>query len=126
MPRKFVMKKKVLIVDDVADIRTMMKILVERYGYEAFTADDGYEAIEMVKNNHPDLILMDLMMPILDGVVAVEVIRKLEEVNEIPIIALTAYTDIYQNKAIEAGCNEVLQKPLNFSKLKPLLNQYLH
>jgi two-component system, OmpR family, alkaline phosphatase synthesis response regulator PhoP len=119
------MKKKVLIVEDVADIRSMMKILVECYGYQAITADDGYEAIEKVKKHHPDLILMDLMMPVLDGVVAVEIIRKIEDANEIPIIAMTAYTDFYQDKAVEAGCNEVIRKPLNFSRLKPLLKQYL-
>ena len=119
------MKKKVLIVEDLDDIRSMMKILVECYGYQAITADDGYEAIEKVKEYHPDLILMDLMMPVLDGVVAVEIIRKLENINEIPIIALTAYNELYQSKALEAGCNEVLSKPLNFSNLKPLLNQYL-
>jgi|SRR5215213_4275160 len=120
------MKKNVLIVEDVADIRAMMKIMVELYGYQAITADDGYEAIEKVKNHCPDLILMDMMMPVLDGVVAVKIIRNLEETNEIPIIALTAYNELYRTKALEAGCNEVIGKPLNFDNLKPLLNQYLH
>ena len=120
------MKKKVLIVEDVADVRAMMRILVECYGYQAITADDGYEAIQKVKNHHPDLILMDLMMPILDGIVATEIIRNLEEKSEIPIIALTAYNDLYQKKAIEAGCNEVIEKPLSLDRLKPLLKHYLH
>ena len=120
------MKKKVLIVEDMPDIRAMMKILVEWYGYRAITADDGYEAIERVKNDRPDLVLMDLMMPVLDGVVATEIIRNLEEISEIPIIALTAYGDLYQKKAIEAGCTEVLEKPLNLDKLQPLLNHYLY
>jgi CheY-like chemotaxis protein len=120
------MKKKVLIVEDVADVRAMMKILVECYGYQAITADDGYEAIEKVKAHQPDLVLMDLMMPVLDGVIATRIIRNLEQINEIPIIALTAYNDLYQKKAIEAGCNEVIEKPLDLEKLKPLLNQYLY
>ena len=120
------MKKKVLIVEDVADVRAMMKILVEWQGYQVITADDGYEAIEMVRDYHPDLILMDLMMPVLDGVVATEIIRNLEENNEIPIIALTAYHDIYQKKAIKAGFDAVITKPLNLDKLKPLLRHYLH
>ncbi|HEY8561426.1 MAG TPA: response regulator [Pyrinomonadaceae bacterium] len=119
------MKKKVLIVEDVADVRAMMKILVEAYGYEAVTADDGYEAIEKVRENRPDLILMDLMMPVLDGVMATSIIRNIEGKNEIPIIALTAYNDIYRKKAINAGCDAVITKPLNLDRLQPLLNHYL-
>jgi CheY-like chemotaxis protein len=121
-----IMKKKVLIVEDVADVRAMMKILVECYGFEAITADDGYEAIEMAKEHQPDLILMDLMMPVLDGVMATSIIRNIEGKNEIPIIALTAYHDIYQKKAIAAGCDAVITKPLNLDRLQPLLNHYLH
>ena len=120
------MKKKVLIVEDVADVRAMMKILVECYGYQAITADDGYEAIQKVKEHRPDLVLMDLMMPILDGVMAVSIIRNIEGNNEIPIIALTAYHDLYQRKAIEAGCDAVIEKPLSLDRLQPLLNHYLH
>ena len=113
-------------MEDVADVRAMMKILVECYGYQAITARDGSEAIEKVKDLQPDLVLMDLTMPILNGILATEIIRNLGEVNEIPIIALTAYNDLYQKKAIEAGCNEVIEKPLSLDKLQPLLNQYLH
>jgi CheY-like chemotaxis protein len=119
------MKKIVLIAEDVADVRMMMKILLEYYGYETIVATDGYDAIEKVKEFHPDLILMDLMMPVLDGVVAVEIIRNLDEDAKVPIIALTAYNDISGKRAMEAGCNEVIKKPLDFRNLKPLLNQYL-
>lgn len=120
------MKKKVLIVEDAADVRAMMKILVECYGFQAITADDGYEAIEKVKQYRPDLVLMDLMMPVLDGVMATEIIRNMDEKNEIPIIALTAYHDLYQKRAIAAGCNEVIEKPLSLDRLQPLLNHYLN
>jgi CheY-like chemotaxis protein len=120
------MQKTVLIVEDVADLRLMMKMLVERYGYQAITADDGYEAIEKVKESCPDLILMDLMMPVLDGAVAVEIIRNLDGARKVPIIALTGFNEIYAQRAVEAGCNEVIKKPLDFRNLKPLLSQYLH
>jgi CheY-like chemotaxis protein len=120
------MKKKILIVEDVADVRAMMKILVETYGFEAITADDGYEAIEKVRKHEPDLVLMDLMMPVLDGVMATSIIRNIEGKTEIPIIALTAYHEIYQKKAVEAGCDAVITKPLNLDKLQPLLHHYLH
>jgi CheY-like chemotaxis protein len=120
------MKKKVLIVEDVADVRAMMKILVEMYGYQAITADNGYDAIEKLKMHNPDLVLMDLMMPVLDGVMATEIIRNLEEKPDVPIIALTAYNDLYRKRAITAGCDAVITKPLNFDRLQPLLKHYLN
>ena len=120
------MKKKVLIVEDVADVRAMMKILVEMYGYRAITADDGYDAIEKLKAHNPDLVLMDLMMPVLDGVMATEIIRNLGETHDIPIIALTGYNELYGKKAMKAGCDAVITKPLNFDRLQPLLDHYLN
>jgi CheY-like chemotaxis protein len=119
------MSKKVLIVEDVADLRRMMKILVELYGYETDVAADGYEAIEKVKDSRFDLILMDLMMPVLDGAVAVDIIQNVEGIKDVPIIGLTAYPDIYAYRALEAGCDRVIPKPLDFKKLKPLLSQYI-
>ena len=118
------MSKTVLIVEDMADIRMIMKILIESYGYKTITANDGYEAIEKVKEYHPDLVLMDIMMPILDGLNATKIIRQFND-DTVPIVAVTAYGKTYYQKAIEAGCNEVLGKPLDFDNLKPLLNQYL-
>jgi CheY-like chemotaxis protein len=118
------MPKMVLIVEDVADIRMIMKMLVESFGYRAITADDGYEAIEKAVEFHPDLILMDIMMPILDGIDATRIIRRINK-DKVPILAVTAYDNNYHQKALEAGCNEVLQKPLDFENFKPLLRQYL-
>jgi CheY-like chemotaxis protein len=118
------MAKTVLIVEDVADIRLMMKMLVTSYGYRVLTANDGYEALEKFKEYHPDLILMDLMMPVLDGVMATKIIRDLGE-DKVPILAVTAYDTLYQQRAIEAGCDDVIPKPVDFERLKPLLGQYL-
>ena len=116
------MKKKVLIVEDVADVRAMMKILVECYGYQAITADDGYEAIEKIRKYHPDLVLMDLMMPVLDGIVATQIIRNLEETSEIPIIALTASVMESTREACRAaGIDHFLAKPVEPHVLRALL-----
>ena len=120
------MSKKVLIVEDYADIRAMMKFFVKHQGYQVIEAGDGYEAIEKVKEHHPDLILMDIAMPVLDGVTATEIIRDFYDTKNVPIIALTAYDELYQQKAIKAGCNEVISKPIEFDKIEPLLKQYLH
>lgn len=119
-------KKKVLIAEDYADIRTMMKILVRTYGYEVIEARDGSEAIEKAKEHQPDFIFMDLMMPVLDGITATRVIREIESCGEVPIVAVTAYERSFFNKALEAGCNEVIEKPLKFDSLGSLLNQYLY
>ena len=118
-------KKRVLIAEDYADVRQMMKIMVEFYGYEAIEASDGYEAVEKTIKSHPDMILMDISMPVMDGLAATEAIRRREVTKRIPIIAVTAYGDLYSDQAREAGCNSVVAKPINFEELKPLLDQYL-
>jgi CheY-like chemotaxis protein len=119
------MSKKVLVVEDHEDIRKMMKILLEIYGYDVLEAQDGLEAVENVRQYHPDLILMDLAMPVMDGIMAAKAIRKDREFDDVPILAVTGYGKDYAQKAIESGCDEVLQKPLNFNRLRPLLSQYL-
>ncbi|HEX8369410.1 MAG TPA: response regulator [Pyrinomonadaceae bacterium] len=119
------MQKKILIAEDYADIRLMMKMLVRGYGYEVIEAADGYEAVEKVKQHHPDLILMDLSMPIMNGLTATEIIRTFDGMQTIPIIAVTAYGNSFYSRAMRAGCTEVLSKPLDFETLQPLLSQYL-
>jgi len=119
------MPKTVMIVEDYADVRMMMKILIRSHGYIVIEAADGFEALEKSVQYHPDLILMDLAMPIMDGATATRLIRKIEGCENISIVALTAYSNTSFNKAIEAGFDDVLIKPLHFEKLEPLLNHYL-
>ncbi|MCU1287816.1 MAG: circadian input kinase [Acidobacteria bacterium] len=119
------MPKTVLIVEDYADIRTMMKFLLQRFGYDVIEAADGNEAVESVKRNHPDLILMDLSLPNMDGLTATQIIRKFDGFGKVPIIAVTAYGNSYYRRAIEAGCDDLINKPLDFNNLEPILEQYL-
>jgi len=119
------MSKKILIAEDYVDIRLMMKMLVRSYGYEVLEAGDGYEAVEQVRQHHPDLILMDLSMPVMNGLAATEIIRTFDGMERLPIIAVTAYGDFFYKKAMQAGCSAVLSKPLDFNTLEPLLSQYL-
>lgn len=116
--------KTVLIVEDYPDVRMMMKIMIQHCGYNVLEASDGYEAVETVKKHHPDLIFMDLSMPVMDGLTATQIIRKSENCPDVPIIALTAFGDLYYEEAIKAGCNEVINKPMNFDKLEPIIEQY--
>jgi CheY-like chemotaxis protein len=118
------MSKKVLVVEDHADIRKMMKIMLEFQGFDVIEASDGYEAVELAVDEPPDVILMDMAMPVLDGVYSTRALRQHEELEDVPIIALTAYGDFYDSRARDAGCTDVLHKPIDFSALKPLVEQY--
>ena len=118
-------KVMVLVAEDHADIRLLMRIYLESFGYEVIEAADGLRAVETAVEAKPDLILMDIAMPVLDGVQAASAIREHEELAEVPIVALTAYGDIYNEKARAAGCNDVIQKPLDFEQLKPIIQRYV-
>jgi len=118
--------KKILIVEDYEDVRRMMKIYLTRSGYQVIEARDGYEAVEKAIEARPDMILMDIAMPILDGIDAVQAIRQHADLAEIPIVALSAYGDFYRERAYRVGCNDVLQKPVNLDLLPPLVKRYIH
>jgi CheY-like chemotaxis protein len=119
------MMKKVLIVEDYEDTREFMKILLESYGYRVIEAADGIEALDRVKQYHPDLILMDISLPLVDGLTATRAIRAFKTDSKVPIIAVTAFGKSYYNKAIEAGCNDLIDKPIDFDNLEPILKSYL-
>lgn len=119
------MKKKILIVEDYAGVRNFMKFLIESSGYEVLEARDGEKAVESVLQEQPDLVLMDLSMPIMDGLEATKEIKRLDGMAKLPIIAVTAHGESYYERALEAGCDSLINKPLDMSTLEPVLNQYL-
>lgn len=119
------MPKKVLIAEDYADTRSFMKFLIESYGYEALEAKDGQQAVDAVRQQHPDLVLMDLAMPVMDGLTATRVIRSFDGMATLPIIAVTAHGQSFYKQALEAGCDDLINKPLDFDALEPVLHQYL-
>ncbi len=120
------MSKKILVVEDYEDIRSFMKYLLEDRGYQVYEAGDGIEAFDKFKQEHPDLILMDISMPQVDGLTATRAIRELEADGvHIPIIAVTAFGKLYYRKAIEAGCDELIDKPVDFDSIESVLHQYL-
>ena len=119
------MSKIILIVEDYVDARTMMKYLLQGYGYQIIEAADGKEGVEVAKQFQPNLILMDMSMPVMDGLEATRIIRKLDGFSKIPIIAVTAYGNSYYRQALEAGCDDLINKPLDFKHLERLLEQYL-
>ena len=119
------MAKTILIVEDFKDTRVLMKFLLEDLGYQVLEAEDGWKAVESVKRKVPDLILMDMALPNTDGLSATKIIRQIKETSRIPIIAFTASGEFIHKQAIEAGCDDMINKPIDFAVLKPVLNQYL-
>ncbi|MEO8574275.1 MAG: response regulator [Pyrinomonadaceae bacterium] len=118
------MAKKILLVEDHADIRNMMVTYLQLNKYEVIEASNGYDAIQQALNHKPDIILMDIAMPVLDGISSTRAMRENDELAQIPIVCLTAYGEFYRERAKLAGCNDVLQKPIDFRKLDALLWQH--
>jgi two-component system response regulator len=116
----------VLLVEDTEDNRFMMRRLLEMSGYRVIEAMNGEEAVKLAKTGSPQLILMDLSLPVIDGLAATRLIRKLPEFESIPIIAVSAHdTSDFQAEAVEAGCNSYVTKPIDFTQLETLIEQLL-
>lgn len=117
--------KKILIVEDVEFNRDLLVQLLEE-DYEIFAAVDGAADIELAERERPDLILMDLSLPVIDGWQATRHIKAIEALQHIPIIALTAHAMTGDEaKAREAGCDDYLSKPIDEDLLFEKLGQFL-
>ena len=116
----------VMVVDDDKDIREMLKVTLYAHGYTVLEAANGLEAVQLVKRACPDMILMDLEMPVLDGFAATRLIREVRETCDVPIVACSAHgTPAYRLRAFAAGCNDYLTKPIDFVQLNNLLGRIL-
>lgn len=108
----------ILVVDDYQDNRTLLSAWLRAKGYKVVEAKDGREGVTQANRSNPDLILMDLAMPELDGVEATRQIRQRNVFARTPIFAISAYaTHDVKDDALAAGCNEVLAKPLDLDSL---------
>lgn len=117
-------KPLVLLVEDFDDARFMMRLLLESAGYQVLEAKDGREAVELARQDQPDLILMDLSLPIIDGLSATQLIRRIPGMEQTPIVALTAHTEReFRERAYAAGCNDFVGKPVDFDQLESLLRK---
>jgi CheY-like chemotaxis protein len=119
------MQKKVLVVEDVEDSRVMIRHMIEQHGASVIEAAGAYEAIEKAEEFQPDLILMDIGLPLLDGLSTASLIKKLKDLDTTPIVAVTGYRDILE-QAKRAGCSDVLYKPIDQPALNELLNKHLN
>ena len=117
----------VLLVEDTEDNRFMMRRLLEMTGYRVIEAMNGEEAVKLAQAESPSLILMDLSLPVIDGLAATRLIRKLPDLELTPIIAVSAHdTSDFQSEAIEAGCDTYVTKPIDFNELELLIAKLLH
>jgi CheY-like chemotaxis protein len=116
---------KVLIVEDFDDTRELLKLLVRSHGCDTAEATNGREAVALATSEQPDLILMDLNLPILDGWEATRRIHLANTTSHIPIVAISAqcYGD-WKERALDAGARECLEKPVNFATVDNLLKRY--
>jgi two-component system cell cycle response regulator DivK len=117
---------RVLIVEDNVDNRTLIKDLLGAMDYVVFEATDGVEGVEKALDKIPDLILMDLSLPLKDGWAATRELKAHPDVSHIPIIALTAHAMVGdRERALEAGCDDYVSKPINLNELLDKIQLYL-
>ena len=117
---------KILIVEDNEMNLDMLSRRLERRGYEVLIATDGATGVTMAKNDKPDLILMDMSLPVMDGWEATRQIKADDNVKAIPVIALTAHAIAGdREKALAAGCDEYESKPVKFPRLLAKIQEFL-
>lgn len=120
------MKRKVLLVEDNPQNRYLITFLLEKSGYEVVIAEDGEEAVEAVPQHLPDVILMDVQLPKIDGYEATRRIKSDERFSAIPVLALTAHSMKGDRaKALEAGCDDYITKPVDIDVLLRRIEEVL-
>ncbi len=119
-------KSRILVVEDNHDNMTLIVDVLNSLEYDVLQATDGLRGVEMTENLMPDLILMDLSLPKMDGWTATRTIKAQESLKHIPIIALTAHAmKGDRERALDAGCDDYISKPINLQELASKLDEYL-
>ena len=119
--------RTILVVDDFDDTRLLLRTWLERRGFRVVEAENGIQAINKAETESPDLIIMDMQMPQLDGLSATRRIRKLKSMNSVPIVAVSAYgADQFREQALAAGCNEYVSTPFEPATLEGIIQALVH
>ena len=120
------MTKRILIIEDQEDNRAIMRDLLTGAGFELIEAVDGEEGVKLAQSEHPDLILMDIQLPVIDGYEATRQIRAIVDLKSIPIIAVTSYAlSGDEAKTREAGCDGYVAKPFSPRQLLAKVREFL-
>ena len=116
----------ILVVDDFDDTRLLLRTWLQKKGFRVVEAENGNRAIAAAESSRPDLIIMDVEMPELDGLAATRKIRELKDFAAVPIVAVSAYgADQYRDHALAAGCNEYVSTPFEPDELERLIRELL-
>ena len=114
---------KLLLVEDFEDTRLFMRLELEKLGFIVFEAENGQVAVDTAAREHPDVILMDLTLPLMDGFTATKLIRQNDELKNVPIIAVTAHQeDDFRSDAKASGFDAYVTKPIDLNWLKELIS----
>jgi len=120
------MGSRILVVEDNADNRALIMDMLDTMNYEVVIATDGEEGVKKANAERPDLILMDISLPRVDGLTAARRIKATPELQHIPIIALTAHAMVGdRERALDAGCDDYVSKPIDLRELANKLTRYL-
>ena len=119
-------KGSILVVEDNMDTYELVSFILEKNGYETFLAMNGRDGVAAAAKQNPDLIIMDLAMPSMDGWTAAGLIKKDERTAAIPLIALTARAQPSdRHRALEAGCDDYISKPIDLTQLVKCVEQWM-
>jgi CheY-like chemotaxis protein len=119
-------KRTILVADDFDDTRLLLKTWLEKKGFNIVEAENGNQAVSLAQQVRPDLIIMDMEMPELDGLAATRKIRSIRELDGIPVLAVSAYgAQQFRAEALEAGCSEYVSTPFEPDNLEQVINSFL-
>lgn len=120
------MKKSILIVEDETLNMILVRDVLQVFGNTTLEATDGKQGVELAKEKRPDLILMDIQMPVMDGLEATRVLKADADTRDIPIVALTSHAmKGDEENILRAGCDGYLSKPISIKELKKTVAEYL-
>lgn len=121
------MGKKILIVEDNEKNRKLLKYALTKTGYETIEAENGEMGVHLAREVMPDLVLMDIQMPVMDGIAAIKMLKTEEATARIPVIALTAYAMTGDRERIisETGCEDCILKPVKIDFLLELVKRHV-
>jgi CheY-like chemotaxis protein len=120
--------KRILVVDDSKTAQLMSQMILKGHSYEVLFASDGQEAVEKALATGPDLILMDLVMPKMDGLAALRAIRSIDSIRDVPVIVVSTRSEAEPlEKSYELGCNDYIVKPVDgvelLAKIRSLIGE---
>jgi two-component system cell cycle response regulator DivK len=118
---------KVLVVEDHEDTRYLLRLLLEKRGFSVIEAGDGFAAVDTAEREHPDLILLDGSLPLLDGIAVTRRLRDMPAFSAVPIVFLSGHVESeHRAAALDAGCDEYMIKPFDLARLDNILTRHLH